>query len=153
MIHILDKPSLGKLNPGTIALEVPVENNVLQLAVMRQPETVTGQLFVTVGQNSIRLRRGEAGQPLQVDDNDEPGGPPESRKRSRLFAEPISELILYKTVPVEGVWRVHGEGLDIPDMERFDKFMTQIFISAYPKQNPGATNADILAILDKSGEF
>ena len=142
------KPSLGELRPGTVPLQVPLEGNVFQLAMLRREGTDMGYLTVGVAESAIVIRR-EDDQAWQVDDNDEPTGPPEKRKRSQLFAGPISELVLSRTIPASSVYRVHGEGLHVPDMRRFDKFMTQIFWSTYSIQNPGAKVADIMTILDR----
>jgi hypothetical protein len=148
MVHTIDKPSLGELRPGTVSLQVPLEGDVFQLAMLRHKETAMGYLAVRVEDRAIIISR-EDNQALQVDDNDEPAGPPEKRKRSKLFAEPISKLVLSRTTPSGSVYRLQGDGLDVPDMERFDKFMTQIFWSTYSIQNREAKTADIIAILDK----
>jgi hypothetical protein len=139
---------LGELRPGAVPLQVPLEGDIFQLAMLRREGTDMGYLVVGVAEDAIVISR-EDNQALQVDDNDEPAGPPEKRKRSQLFAGPISELVLSRTIPSSSVYRVHGEGLDIPDMRRFDKFMTQIFWSAYSIQNQGAKVADIMTILDR----
>jgi hypothetical protein len=151
MVPIIYKPSLEKLEPGTVPLQVPLEGDVFQLAMLRRDETPMGCLLVRIEEDAIILSR-EDQRALQIDDNDEPTGPPERRKRSKLFDDPIGELMLSGIVPSRGLWRVHGEGLYIPDLVRFDKFMTQIFWSTYSSQKPEAKTADIMAILDKDDD-
>jgi hypothetical protein len=144
----LYKSVLSELESGALPLSVPVEDDVIQVGTFIRPSTSFTGLAVMIGQDSIDFRR-EDNQRLQIDDNDERLA---QNRRVRLLTEPVSELTLRRPIGPMGLLRVEGEG-EITDKQRFDRFLTQIFWRGYVKQNPGATAADIVQLLDRHHDF
>jgi hypothetical protein len=151
-VNEIKKPIFDELQVGIISLGVPLEDDAVQIGLFMHMDVPMSRLIVTVEEGSIRLSR-EDGQELQIDDNDDPLGAPERRRRTRLLSRPVAELVLNRTSPLGGVWRIEGEELGITDLERFDKFLTQIFLFVYKKQNPRSKVADVMATLDQFREF
>jgi hypothetical protein len=148
----LKKPVLDKLQTGIVSLGIPLEDDAVQLGLFMHVSVPMSRLLVTVDEESIRLSR-EDGQALQIDDNDNPFGVAARRRRTRLLSRPVAELVLLRPTPPEELWRLTGEELEVMDLERFDKFLTQIFLFVHKKQNPAMKVADVMAILDQSREF
>jgi|GEM_PF-5648680 hypothetical protein len=149
----LHKPILGELDYGMLPFgHVPVIDDVLQVGLFVRNDHPRADLTMIVGERAIILGRAD-GQALQVADNDKADGSGQRPPAIELFIRPISELVFSNTIATEDTYHVTGEGLEIPDLRRFDKFVTQIFLYAYRQQHPEARPAEILELLDAYGEF
>jgi hypothetical protein len=149
----LHKPILGELESGIVPLgSVPVIEDALQVGVFVRGDQPKAGLSLMVGEHLMLLSR-EDGQPLQVADNDKADGSGQKPSPVSLFSRPIPELQMRNTVITEDTYRIEGAGLEIPDMKRFDKFLTQVFLYAYRRQHPAVSVPELLSLLDAYGEF
>ncbi len=143
-------PSLTELSPGVVTHDVPVEDGAVQINIPRYPETVYGQLIVSVEEGAIVLER-DKDLPLQVDINYEVGRF-DARRRRRLFARPIADLSLTMINRQQGLWQAKAEGLSVLSEQTLRQFLTFVFRYTYQKQMPQAKLAEILDILDRDAE-
>jgi hypothetical protein len=149
----LHKPILGELAPGIVSLgSVPIIGDALQVGVFVPSDHPKVGLSLIVGEHLMRLSR-EDGQPLQVADNDKADGSGLRPSPVSLFTRPVPELLLRNTVVTEDTYRIEGAALEIPDRQRFDKFLTQVFLYAYRRQHPDVRPPELLSLLDAYGEF
>lgn len=149
----LHKPILGELDYGMVLLgSVPVIDGALQVGVFAGEEQPMAALSAAINPSLIILSRAD-GQLLQVDDHDKADGSGRRPDPVRIFESPISRLVLQNTIATEDTWRIEDEAVEITDMKRFDKFLTQMFLFAYRKQHPGIGAAELLSLLDAYREF
>lgn len=149
----LHKPILGELDPAMLLLgSVPVIDDVLQVGVFVRSEQPKVGLSLIIGEHIMLLSRAD-GQPLQIADNDKADGSGVRPDPVTLFTRPVDEVVLTNTIATEDTWRVEGSGLAIPDVKRFDKFLTQMFLYAYRQQHPDVRPAELLSLLDAYREF